>query len=133
MILIEKLHLFAALFMTGAIWLVQIVQYPAFYLISKDYFAEYHQKHSDRISYVVAPVMLLELICTYWLFYEMGSKYLTYFVLTLLIFAATAFISVPLHNKLALGKNDKIIKRLIHTNWLRTILWSVKTVLLFNN
>lgn len=130
MILIEKLHLFSSVFMAGVIWLVQIVQYPAFLLVPKEQFREYHRTHSDRISYVVAPVMLIELICAYWLFYEMGSKYLAYFVITVVIFAATAFISVPLHNKLSLGKDERTINKLVLTNWIRTILWSVKLIIL---
>lgn len=130
MILIEKLHLFSSIFMAGVIWLVQIVQYPSFLLISNEHFKDYHKTYSDRISYVVAPVMLLELICAYWLFYELGFKYLVYFLISLLIFAATAFISVPLHNKLALGKDERIINQLVVTNWIRTLLWSLKLIIL---
>lgn len=117
--------------MVGVIWLVQVVQYPSFLLVPSDHFVNYHKKHSDRISYVVAPVMLIELVSAYWLFYELGERFLYFFILSLLIFTATAFISVPLHNKLSKGKDEKVIGQLIHTNWLRTAMWSVKLLLLF--
>lgn len=133
MILIEKLHLFSCIFMVGVIWLVQIVQYPSFFLVPSNQFVNYHLKHSDRISYVVAPVMLTELVCAYWLFYELGEKFLYFLILSVLIFAATAFISVPLHNKLSKAKDEKVISQLVCTNWLRTAMWSVKLILLFLN
>ena len=131
MIYIEKLHLFSTVFMVGAIWLVQVVQYPAFLLVPEESFKTYHAKHSDRISYIVAPAMLLELICAYWLFYEFGAKNLVYLLIIATIFLVTAFVSVPLHNKLVAGKDELIIKKLILTNWIRTVLWSIKLVILF--
>lgn len=118
--------------MLGVIWLVQIVQYPSFALLSEDQFKNYHKQHSDRISWIVAPVMLLELITAYWLFYEIGGINTYYFVITVLIFAATAFVSVPLHNKLSLSKDDRVLSLLIKTNWIRTLLWTTKTLILFS-
>ena len=131
MITVEKVHLFATVFMVGVIWVVQIVQYPSFSLVSAEQFAEYHKKHSDRISYIVAPVMLIELTCAYWLFYELGGHYSYYFFISLLIFAFTAFVSVPLHNKLSVVKNQNTISKLVRTNWVRTVLWSFKLLLLY--
>ena len=133
MIYIEKLHLFSTIFMVGAIWLVQVVQYPAFLLVPEEIFKSYHAKHSDRISYIVAPAMLLELICAYWLFYEFGSNQLASLLIISIIFLFTAFVSVPLHNKLVAGRDEKVIKKLILTNWIRTFLWSLKLVILFVN
>jgi hypothetical protein len=131
MIFVEKLHLFSCLFMVGVIWKVQIVQYPSFHLIPEEQFKIFHEKHSNRISYIVAPAMLLELICAYWLYYVYGAKYIFDLASIVLIFIMTAFISVPLHNTLSLGKNDKTIDRLITTNWFRTVLWTAKLLILF--
>ena len=129
-----KLHIFSCLFMTGLIWLVQVVQYPAFLSVGAQDFENFHRQHSARISFVVAPVMLLELLSAYFLWYYGEAKAtlnLYYFASTVAIFFVTAFVSVPRHNKLESGKNDQIIKSLISENWIRTFLWSVKSLVLF--
>ncbi len=48
------------------------------------------------------------------------------FYLVLLIWISTFLLSVPNHAKLAKGKDDTHINRLINTNWIRTVLWTVK-------
>jgi hypothetical protein len=132
MSLTEKLHLFSCVFMTGVIWIVQVVQYPGFAILGESEFKKFHQKHSDLISYIVAPVMMLELVCAYLMvYYKPDVLNVYYFVSTILIFIVTAFVSVPIHNKLALGLNLNLVRRLVLTNWPRTILWSLKLVVLF--
>ena len=56
-------HAFATLFMVGLIWLVQVVHYPLFAEVGEAEFVRYEQLHSQRISWVVMPVMLVELAC----------------------------------------------------------------------
>lgn len=48
-----------------------------------------------------------------------------------LIWIWTFTISVPIHQKLHLGKDFGLIKKLVFTNWLRTGLWSMRAVALF--
>jgi hypothetical protein len=36
---------------------------------------------------------------------------------------------VPQHAKLTGGFDEHAIRKLVHTNWIRTILWSVKSAL----
>jgi hypothetical protein len=40
-------QIFSCFFMTGVIWLIQIVHYPAFALIDPNKFLEFHAMHSD--------------------------------------------------------------------------------------
>jgi hypothetical protein len=130
----EKLHLFSCLFMTGLIWLVQVVQYPGFLLIQDEGFKEFHRRHSDRISYIVAPIMLLELLSAYFMWYyaaPVRGLHLFYLSSTVAIFLVTAFVSVPRHNKLESGKNEMIVKKLIYENWIRTWIWTAKSIVLF--
>ena len=56
------LHVASVWFMTGLIWLIQLVHYPLMDRIPPDGFIEFHQSHSFRITWIVAPVMLLELM-----------------------------------------------------------------------
>ncbi len=47
--------------------------------------------------------------------------------IVILIWAATGLFSVPAHSKLEKSKNDEAINKLILTNWIHTILWTMKT------
>jgi len=125
-------NLVACTFMTGLIWIVQLLHYPAFAAIEASTFPKFHQMHSQRISFIVAPVMLFELVT--------GGLLLIYppreplviisFVLLIVIWICTFTISVPLHNQLGTQKDLDKIKKLILTNWPRTILWSFRSILL---
>ena len=46
------------------------------------------------------------------------------------IWLVTFFISVPQHNILSHGYNQIALDTLIRTNWIRTILWSLRLILL---
>jgi hypothetical protein len=45
------------------------------------------------------------------------------------IWLATALLSVPCHQQLALGYDADLIERLVATNWVRTVLWSLRGLL----
>ena len=50
--------------------------------------------------------------------------------LIFVIWLSTAILQVPLHRKLELGGYDaRVIRRLVATNWLRTLAWSARAVL----
>lgn len=128
------LHAFSTLCMTGLIWFVQIVHYPLFDDVPEDGFAAYERKHQQRTTWVVAPLMFVELgtagvlasgfvtaVPSTWAWTGLG--------LALTVWAATFLVSVPLHAKLQSGKNAEIIRRLVVTNWIRTALWTARGVL----
>ncbi len=52
------------------------------------------------------------------------------FVLNIAAWLFTFGLSVPLHNSLEKTRDLEKIKKLIQTNWPRTILWSARTALL---
>ena len=51
-------HLVASVFMTGVIWLVQVVHYPLFDQVPNHNFPRFEADHSFRIGFVVMPPML---------------------------------------------------------------------------
>jgi len=127
-------HAFSVWFMTGLIWLVQVVQYPLFLKVGVAEFPEFHRYHSAWITPVVGPVMLVQLATAVLLVMgaDGGSDDITRadrwlcLGLTLAVFGVTAFLSVPAHNELATdGWSRPVIEHLIRTNWLRTAAWSV--------
>ncbi len=117
--------------LTGLIWLVQLVHYPGFASVDSDQFNSFHAMHSTRITLIVAPLMLVELLASAaWCFDD--PRRVTAFIglaLLAIIWASTAFLQVPLHNQLASGLSASLIDRLVRTNWVRTVAWSARSVL----
>lgn len=126
------IHALVCAFMTGLIWLIQLVHYPSFQFVNKQNFLEFHSFHSTRITWIVGPMMLLELITAAYLLMTAEAKgiLILNLVLLIMIWLSTAFLSVPLHNQLASGFNSEIIQKLVVTNWPRTVLWTLRFGLL---
>jgi len=124
------IHLAATLFMTGLIWFVQIVHYPLFSSVGHDHFTEYENRHRIRTTWVVAPMMLTEVTTAVLLLYNMkttGTELVwSGIVLLFVIWLCTAGLSVPAHGKLAQEFSVTVHKRLVVTNWIRTIAWSIR-------
>ncbi|MEI7973764.1 MAG: hypothetical protein WCH11_05290 [Bdellovibrio sp.] len=124
----HSLLIFCVYSMTGVIWLVQWVHYPLMRFISAENFVLFHAKHSSQITCVVGPLMLLQLLCSLHLVLRMPEEAWPHLLLTGLAFAATALISVPLHQLLARGWSASVHRRLVQTNWIRTLVWSVHSL-----
>ncbi len=123
-----------ALYLVGVIWLVQLLVYPSMANVGADSYAAYHNLHTSRITPVVAPAMIIELLTAIYLVFVSVEKIdYRYFwiglVLVLIIWASTFFVQVPLHDKLIRGFDGDIQKRLVLTNWIRTIAWSLRGAL----
>ncbi len=120
-----------SLFMTGLIWYVQLVHYPSFKFVSTSNFGDFHNFHSLRTGFIVMPVMCTELITSGILTWQTSfiSLQAIGFYLVLLNWLSTFTLSVPTHAKLSNGKDDKLIRHLVLTNWPRTVLWTVKSAL----
>ncbi|MBD2770267.1 hypothetical protein IC235_20465 [Hymenobacter sp. BT664] len=133
--LLLLLNFATAAYLTGLIWTVQVVHYPGFGLVPKEAWAAFHAAHTRRMSQVVLVPMVVELGLALWLAWA-GRAALPSgvgwwsLVLVLLIWAATFFISVPFHNRLAQGYDYIAIDGLVRTNWLRTLAWTARLVLL---
>jgi len=121
-------------FMTGLIWFVQVVHYPSFlnHSTNNSGFREFHSKHVFRTGLVVIPVMLAEFATSIALSLSASpvtNINVTGLVIVVLIWLSTFLLQAPTHNKLQKGFDERLIQRLIHTNWIRTTLWSIKTLL----
>ena len=130
--MMEITHFSLCLFMTGLIWLIQLVHYPSFAFIEENNFSQFENFHTQRISLIVMPAMIMELISGLYLLPDNASNplFVTAIIILGVIWGSTFFFSVPCHFQLNSGKNNKIIKRLVLTNWLRTVGWSLRSGLL---
>lgn len=124
--------------LTGLIWTIQLVHYPLFAHVSEPRFAAFHQAHTERISWLVVPLMGAELLLALALALgrEVEPRWATglALALVLLAWASTALLSVPLHNVVASApeaERPALLARLVSTNWPRTLAWSARAALLF--
>lgn len=118
----------------GLIWTIQLVHYPLLAAVGTDAFPAYLAEHADRITFLVAPWMLLELVTSAALVRTHPAAVPRWMVrwglaLCLAAWAATWFVSVPIHQALADGFDPVLHRRLVDTNWLRTALWTARGTL----
>jgi hypothetical protein len=128
-----SLHLVTSSALMGLIWMVQVVHYPSFHFIPSSDYVSYAVFHTQRITWVLAPLMIAEMIFTLLMPFEAYRSSWTMtlsIVLVLIIWGSTFFIQVPLHGVLAKSKDVEAINALISSNWIRTIAWSLKTFIL---
>lgn len=125
----------ATAYMTGLIWFVQIVHYPLFGSVGRDEFPRYETRHASLTTWVVAPPMLVELataILLVWLRpaeINFASQVVGGALLAV-IWLSTFLVQVPCHDRLAASFDAAIHRRLVVSNWLRTIAWTLRSVLL---
>lgn len=130
--LILILNLTASFMLCGLIWTIQLVHYPSFHFFEKAEFESHMSSHKFRISLIVVPLMLTELISSAILgFYAERLIFLHQvgFVIVVAIWLITFFIQVPLHTKISNDYNEESVTKLVRTNIIRTILWSLKSLL----
>lgn len=126
-------HVFATLFMVGLIWFVQVVHYPLFANVGQPQFKTYEELHQRLTTWVVGPAMLVELVTALALVKHAptGSATLPWvgLALVVVIWVATATLSVPAHNALTAEYTTNAYQRLVSTNWIRTVAWSARGIL----
>jgi len=127
-------HLAAAAFMTGLIWYVQLVHYPSMAFWPADEFPRYEAFHRERTGWIVVPVMLAEGLLAAGLVVRRPAALppwmpLVGLVALLVLHASTFLIQVPCHERLAAGWDPATHGWLVRSNWIRTVLWSLRGLL----
>ena len=123
-------HVGSSLYMLGLIWFVQVVHYPLFANVGSQEFPSYEQHHTTLTTWVVAPAMLIELATAVLLIRFRPTSVAEWSVWTGLAllgvsWLSTALIQVPCHELLSRVFDPVVHQRLVSTNWLRTIAWSL--------
>lgn len=108
------------------IWIVQIIIYPSFRVWEKSRFQHYYSWYFKTFAFIAAPLMCWQFGMALYLTY-VNKETLYYIQLGCIVISwlVTIFISVPLHQLLQRNFDVNLINRLITTNWLRTISWSL--------
>ncbi|MEQ1852411.1 MAG: hypothetical protein ABMA01_12565 [Chthoniobacteraceae bacterium] len=121
-------HAAATWALVGLIWTVQLVHYPLFAQVGTEAFRSYHARHTRKITWIVAPLMAVELI-TAVLLVVRGARelwLLASFVPLAFNWLATWRVQIPLHDRLAAGFDAEVHRRLVASNWWRTAAWSIR-------
>ena len=117
--------------LVGIILCTQFVSYPLFKSIEATEFHKYHSTYTRYIAPVVGPLMVLELVIVGLLTLEESTNplILASLFLVIMVWLSTFLIQVPLHNKLVKGYQAKWIQKLIYSNWIRSIAWTIKLII----
>lgn len=124
----------ATFYMVGLLWFVQHVHYPLFAAVGADAFPGYERAHVVRTNPVVGPPMLLELASAVLLVVARPAGVPSAAVwlglgLLAVIWLSTALLQVPRHRELESGFEQRAHRRLVTSNWVRTVAWSLRGLL----
>lgn len=127
------LHCAATWALVGLIWTVHIVHYPLFASVGAG-FRAYHEAHMQRITWVVAPLMLTELVTAFllWANPPAGTQarvWLIGLVLLGAVWIETGLFAVPAHGRLAAGFDTNVHRSLMIGDLVRTLAWTARGVL----
>lgn len=132
--LVLWIHVAATWLMLGLIWTVQLVHYPLMRHVAPASWGHFHRAHCQRITRIVAPAMLIELGTAVLLFLAPPPSVPMWTLvvgggLLVAVWGTTAFVSVPLHDRMRDGFEAPCHARLVQTNWLRTAAWSGRGII----
>jgi hypothetical protein len=120
---------FATFAMVGVIGCIQLVHYPMFARLDREQFCQSIRWHGNQITYLVFPLMTMELLSSLWLVFGQNQYPLvarTGLGLVVGIWACTGLVQVPLHSRLSQNHDPHAIEYLVGTNWLRTLMWGLR-------
>lgn len=130
--MVLTVHMATTWALVGLIWTIQVVHYPLFAKVGVEAFPEFHRCHTRWITWLVGPLMLAEVAGAGWLVWVglRDAAFLLGLPLLILVWVSTALVQVPLHDRLAGGLDEEVVRRLVRSNWLRTLAWTLRAGLL---
>ena len=109
------------------IWIVQLTIYPSFQFMSAKQLINWHAKYTERMAWIAGPLILLQttIVCIQ-IAQEISAIHILSGCFVGVTWILTYFVSIPLHRTISKdGASPAVLKKLVHTNWYRTICWSV--------
>jgi len=128
------IHAVATFIVAGNMWFVQIAYYPNLAAVGRDAFVAYQKEHVRRITAVAWTMLTIELVTGAALVFVRPaavpfSVVIVNAALILSIWWSTWFVQVPLHHHLEEGWDAAAHRRLVGTNWFRTVVYTVRGLL----
>lgn len=124
------IHLVVTSYMMGLCWFVQLTHYPFFTNLTENQIKELDKKHFNPTVLATFPPMLFELVTGILLLFQFDFYLISWVNITsiIIIWISTFLIQIPLHLKIIEKSNKSYIYVLIKTNWVRTILWTLRVL-----
>lgn len=141
--LVTLVHALSTWAMVGLIWFVQVVHYPLMGGVGGAEWTAYERAHTRRTTWVVLPWMVAEMVTALllaanaWGLLAWPGKgdavpaavpATVGAVLVVAVWLSTFLLQVPCHARLERAWDPTVHRRLVATNWVRTILWSARGV-----
>lgn len=122
-------NLLAATAMAGLSWFISVVHYPLFARVGTAAFPAYHAAHGTQTTWVVLPLMSVELVGAGWIALttpDGASPALAWLGAALAAgtWAATGLLAVPDHRRLGAGWDPGVGRHLVRGHHVRTALWT---------
>ncbi len=128
--MIFSVHVAVTMFMTGLIWFVQIVHYPLMNQVSRASYSSFHKSHQRRTGWVVMAPMVVEGVTGIMLAaLDRNLLWAINLILLVVIWLSTFVYQMPCHRKLVSGFDEAVHRRLVNSNWIRTVAWSFRSLL----
>ena len=102
--ILSDIHFLSTSLMVGIIWVIQLLHYPTFHFIKQSDYVEFQHFHMQRISFIVVPVMIIEILSGFMLVYYFRSNL---FILCLTILLVIWLIKFVFFTKLLTYKFPK--------------------------
>ncbi len=108
-------------------WMVQLIVYPGFTYYAPNDMKRWHGSYSNRISLLVAPLMLGQvLLHGLLLVWHQDVVSIASAILIALTWVSTFGQAVPLHNQVAWAEDTQTLaQKLVKVNLFRTLAWTV--------
>ena len=113
------------------IWMVQLIVYPSFAFYNNTQLLTWHKTYTKAIALIVIPLMLGQLgIVIYQVFLAQNIYTLVSIVFVVFLWGITLLKFAPMHQQISEGNTQiQLLKTLVQTNWIRTIIWTLLFVL----
>jgi hypothetical protein len=125
-------HVAASWAMVGFIWTIQLVQYPVMATVPAAGFVAFERAHQRRVARPLMVFGIVEVVTAGWLLVASdGSTRPTLLVagaILAVLWVSTGLWYAPLHGRLTAGFDADVHRRLVRTNWARTVLWTGRGV-----
>jgi len=125
------LHAAVTWALAGLILTIQWVHYPLFARVGTLSWPAYERGHQTRITFLVGPLMLAELLSAGWLVLHVPPALPAWslrlgLALAVLVWLSTGLIQSPLHGRLSGTFDARLHRQLVVSNGFRTLAWLLR-------
>jgi len=128
--IVINIHFASTAVMVGVIWVIQLLHYPTFHYIEKNNYSQFQKFHMNRISYIVIPAMVIEMLSGIMLVI-INDDFIISFSFLVCIWIITFVFFTNIHQRLLSKYENTAVEKLVNLNWIRTVFWTVRLVILF--